>query len=209
MNLILCVWLFKRRKKSENSFLVCVQNMSMSSIYLCHSRGRSTSPVKKSCSTSAITSVANAGANLVPIARPHVCLKKCPSKVNTLLCSTCLSKSRRNTKRGWCLKCRVNVLIALSCVMFVYRLSTSSVTRYVWGGNAVRSSMCNMSMELRTKEGTDLIKGWSNLSRYAEAVCVGPNVHETMGLIFNGVLCIFGKKYIVCVVVSVGSVSSL
>ena len=42
------------------------------------------------------------------------------------------------------------------------------------------------------------------MSKYAEAVCVGPDVHETIGLIFKGVLCILGKKYIVCMEVSVG-----
>ena len=36
------------------------------------------------------------------------------------------------------------------------------------------SMVRKISSEFRTKEGTDLIKGWRRLSRYADAVCVGP-----------------------------------
>ena len=51
-----------------------------------------------------------------------------------------------------------------------------------------------MSRELSIKDGTDLIKGCRRLSIYADSVCVGPRVHESMGQTFRGILCILGGK---------------
>ncbi len=72
--------------------------------------------------------------------------------------------------------------------MFVYRLSTSSAIRKVCGGDVVCARVCKMSRELSTKDGTDFIKGCRRLSMCADAVCVGPEVHETMGRTFKGFL---------------------
>ena len=46
--------------------------------------------------------------------------------------------------------------------------------------------------------------GCNNLSRNAEAVCVGQFVQEIMGRIFSRFLCSLGKKYMDCVDVSSG-----
>ena len=73
--------------------------------------------------------------------------------------------------------------IALSCVIFVYKLSTCNVIRNVWGGSVVCARVFKICKELSIKEGIDLISGCKRLLIYADAVCVGPRVHETIGMI--------------------------
>ena len=51
--------------------------------------------------------------------------------------------------------------------------------------------------------------GCKSLSKKADAVQVGPFVHEIMGLIFTGFLQSLGRKYIVCVNVFSGKNSRL
>ena len=63
---------------------------------------------------------------------------------------------------------RFYIMKTLSCVMFVYRLSTSNIASHV----------------VPTSLGVVV----SCLSTLKLCVCVGPDVHETIGLIFKGVL---------------------
>ena len=144
VKLILCVCSLRRVKKRRNSSLVCDQNNTMSSMYLRHKSGLTVSCARKFSSTSAITRVASAGASLVPMARPYVCLKKCPSKVNTLLYRTYLSKSNKNTKREWCLNGQVKVVIARSCVMLVYKVFTLTSCTVSHNRHATYASYINL-----------------------------------------------------------------
>ena len=76
----------------------------------------------------------------------------------------------------------------------------SSVTRSAWGGHfCVLQYMYQLCGVFKLYDLTAFVCGCSILFRCPDAVCVGPFVHETMGLSFTGSLCILGMKYIVCV----------
>ena len=81
--------------------------------------------------------MAKAGASLVPIASPQVCVKCRLSNWNMLFLSTYFNKSNRNTFCGCCLNIFRNDRMASLWLMLVYRLSMSSVIRYALVGTLV------------------------------------------------------------------------
>ena len=66
-------------------------------------------------SSSLMYIVGRAGDNLVPMAMPYVWVKTRLLNFNTLLFSTYLRRSKRNTFRGWCLSFSRSVVMASSC----------------------------------------------------------------------------------------------
>ena len=94
--------------------------------------------------------------------------------------------------------------IASSWLMLVYRDSISKVIKYASLGTVVWLKICIRSVELLIYDLVAFIYGYKNLSSSAEAVHVGPLVHEMIGRSFRGVLCNLGRRYMVCVSVPSG-----
>ena len=176
------------------------QIINTSSMYLFQRLGLLAWLVRKFSSTSPMYMVARAGANLVPIARPHSCVKVRLSDWKILFFRTYLKRSRRNTLRGWFLNLLRKDNIACSYVMLVYKLSMSSVTRRKCCGifNVLSISIkytkflkygltcaCHVRLEL--------------FVYVFQAFSVGPLVAVKMGLSLRGVLCTLGWKYILWV----------
>ena len=139
VNFILFRCLLRSLKKSSNSFREWAHTRKMSFIYLTQSVGVFSLLFKNASSNCPIYMVASEGANLVPIARPHVWVKTKSLNLNTLFFSMYFSRSSWKTFCGWFLKIFRKDIIASSWLMFVYRLSMSSVIRYASVGILVLS----------------------------------------------------------------------
>ena len=111
--------------------------------------------------------------------------------MNTLLYRKYLSRSNKNTKCGWCLKSRVVFKKSGGSGDGSFMRDISVQTFYVY------CNYVHMGRERCSFKGVQHIQcGCSRLARYAEAMCVDPNMHEMIGLIFSGALWILGRKYI-------------
>ena len=91
-------------RKAWNLLSGCDHTTKMSSIYLSQSSGFKALLDRNVYSSCPMKVVASAGASLVPMARPQVCLKTKLSISKMLLLRTNFNRSERNWGCGWPLK---------------------------------------------------------------------------------------------------------
>ena len=125
VNLIFSCIPLRPLRNSLRSSSVCGQIMNTSSMYRFQRLGCLGCWDRNFSSSSPTYMVANAGANLVPMAIPHTWVKMRSLNLNTLFFSTYFKRSNKNTFKGWDLNFLSSVVMASSCVMLVYRLSIS------------------------------------------------------------------------------------
>ena len=129
VNLIFFCVLLRPSKNSWMSSSECGQTMNTLSMKRFQRLGFLWCWDRNFSSSSPTYMVANAGASLVPMAIPHTRVKMRSLNLSTLFFSTYFRRSNRKTFRGWDSNILSSVLMASSCVIFVYSDSMSRVTR--------------------------------------------------------------------------------